>query len=148
MLLLMFLIFSKKRKIERGLLYTPAEIAQQPATWESTFSSVSETPHRACGVSVNGGFGDSVGRANCFSHRRRHFRLRGQKSRERPSPLWKCEVLATPSTSLLTHIEEWLIPGQRYLWISFSRSGDSPEGVSVLEKTLASSGHPSHHRVV
>ena len=29
---------SREEKIERGLLYTPAEIAQQPATWESTFS--------------------------------------------------------------------------------------------------------------
>ena len=28
---------SKEEKLERGLLYTPAEIAQQPATWESTF---------------------------------------------------------------------------------------------------------------
>ena len=51
--------------------------------------------------------------------------------------LWKCEVIAVPSTSLLTHAEEWLFPGQRYLWISFSRSGDSPEGVSVLEKALS-----------
>ncbi|MGA7360791.1 MAG: tagatose-6-phosphate ketose isomerase, partial [Candidatus Sulfotelmatobacter sp.] len=60
--------------------------------------------------------------------------------------LWKCEVIAIPSTSLLTHGEEWLIPGQRYVWISFSRSGDSPEGVSVLEKALVS--HPDIHHIV
>ena len=29
-----------------------------------------------------------------------------------------------------------MIPGRRYLWISFSRSGDSPEGVNVLEQAL------------
>jgi len=28
----------REQKVERGLLFTPAEIAQQPATWESTFS--------------------------------------------------------------------------------------------------------------
>ena len=63
--------------------------------------------------------------------------------------LWKCEVIAVPSTSLLTHGEDWLIPGQRYVWISFSRSGDSPEGVSVIGKSSReSSGYSSHHRVV
>jgi tagatose-6-phosphate ketose/aldose isomerase len=40
------------------------------------------------------------------------------------------------STSLLTNRDEWLVPDTRYLWISFSRSGDSPEGVAVLEDAL------------
>ena len=52
--------------------------------------------------------------------------------------LWRCQVIAVPSTTLLTHAEEFVIPGQRYIWISFSRSGDSPEGVAVLEKALSS----------
>src|SRR6202040_518697 len=60
--------------------------------------------------------------------------------------LWKCEVIAIPSTSLLTHGEEWLIPGQRYVWISFSRSGDSPEGVFVIENALVR--HPDIHHIV
>lgn len=47
---------------------------------------------------------------------------------------WQCEVIVVPSTSLLTHAEEWVVLGEKYLWISFSRSGDSPEGVSVIEK--------------
>ncbi|MGA8763992.1 MAG: tagatose-6-phosphate ketose isomerase, partial [Candidatus Sulfotelmatobacter sp.] len=46
---------------------------------------------------------------------------------------WHCEVIAVPSTDLLTHMDDWMIPEGRYLWISFSRSGDSPEGVAVLE---------------
>jgi tagatose-6-phosphate ketose/aldose isomerase len=33
---------SREQKVERGLLHTPAEIAQQPATWESTFSLFEE----------------------------------------------------------------------------------------------------------
>jgi len=60
--------------------------------------------------------------------------------------LWQCEVIAVPSTSLLTNVEQWLIHDRRYLWISFSRSGDSPEGVSVLEKALAS--HPEIRHIV
>jgi tagatose-6-phosphate ketose/aldose isomerase len=31
---------------------------------------------------------------------------------------------------------DYLVPGRRYLWISFSRSGDSTEGVSVLKQAL------------
>ncbi len=38
----------------------------------------------------------------------------------------------------------WSGPGRKYLWISFSRSGDSPEGVAVLqEPTKQRPGHPS-----
>ncbi len=49
---------------------------------------------------------------------------------------WGCEVLAVPSTTLLTSFDAYLIPGKKYLCISFSRSGDSPEGVSVLEQAI------------
>ncbi len=130
---------SREEKIERGLLYTPAEIAQQPATWESTFSLFQK--HRAgliefleaAGVAdtagprptvllVGAGTSDYIGRSLVNVLRR----------------LWRCQVIAVPSTTLLTHAEEFVIPGQRYIWISFSRSGDSPEGVAVLEKALSS----------
>ena len=53
---------------------------------------------------------------------------------------WGCDVQAVPSTDLLTNMEEHIIPGRDYLWISFSRSGDSSEGVAVLETALAA--HP------
>jgi tagatose-6-phosphate ketose/aldose isomerase len=138
---------SSEEKVERGLSYTPAEIAQQPATWESTFSLFQQ--HRAelaafldkagfCDPArqrptvflIGAGTSDYVGRCLVNVLRR----------------LWRCEVLAIPSTSLLTHMEESLIPGQRYLWISFSRSGDSPEGVSVLEKALVR--YPDIHHII
>jgi tagatose-6-phosphate ketose/aldose isomerase len=138
---------SREEKMARGLLYTPAEIAQQPAAWASTFSIFQK--HRgglaeflgAAGLGDSGGpkptvlligagTSDYVGRSLVHLLRR----------------LWKCEVIAIPSTSLLTHGEQWLIPGQRYVWISFSRSGDSPEGVSVIEKALVS--HPDIHHII
>ncbi|MGA9256369.1 MAG: tagatose-6-phosphate ketose isomerase [Candidatus Sulfotelmatobacter sp.] len=138
---------SREEKIERGLLYTPAEIAQQPATWESTFSIFQEHRTRLADFLGDAGFGDPVcpkpvvflvgaGTSDYVGRSLVHLLRR----------LWKCEVIAVPSTSLLTHGEEWLIPGQRYVWISFSRSGDSPEGVSVLEKALVS--HPDIHHIV
>jgi tagatose-6-phosphate ketose/aldose isomerase len=48
------------------------------------------------------------------------------------------------STDLLTNRDDLLLPGRKYLWISFSRSGDSPEGVAVLEQALASCPNVRH----
>ncbi|MGA8439506.1 MAG: tagatose-6-phosphate ketose isomerase [Candidatus Sulfotelmatobacter sp.] len=138
---------SGEEKLKRGLVYTPAEIAQQPATWESTYSLFQKRRTDLTEFLALAGFGDStqprpavfligagtsdyVGRSLVLLLRRK----------------WKCEVTAVPSTTLLTHMEEWLIPGQRYLWISFSRSGDSPEGVAVLEQALLR--HPKIHHIV
>jgi tagatose-6-phosphate ketose/aldose isomerase len=138
---------SREEKIERGLLYTPAEIAQQPATWESTFSIFQKHRTRLAEFLGDAGLGDPVcpkptvlvigaGTSDYVGRSLVHLLRR----------LWKCEVIAIPSTSLLTHGEEWLIPDQKYVWISFSRSGDSPEGVSVIEKALVN--HPDIYHIV
>jgi tagatose-6-phosphate ketose/aldose isomerase len=37
---------------------------------------------------------------------------------------------------MLTEFEEYHRPGREYFWISFSRSGESPEGVALLERAL------------
>ncbi len=125
------------QKALRGLLHTPGEIAQQPTTWRSTFecfqrrrpeireflraAGVGEDAHRRPTVFLLGaGTSDYIGKS-LFQLLRRH---------------WQCEVIAVPSTDLLTHLEEFIVPNQRYLWISFSRSGDSPEGVAVLQRAL------------
>jgi tagatose-6-phosphate ketose/aldose isomerase len=138
---------SEEEKLKRGLVYTPAEIAQQPATWESTFSRFQKrrielaeflavagfaqsTQPKPTVFLIGAGTSDYVGRSLVLLLRRK----------------WNCEVIAVPSTSLLTHTEEWLIPGQPYLWISFSRSGESPEGVAVLEQALLH--HPEIHHVI
>jgi tagatose-6-phosphate ketose/aldose isomerase len=141
------LALSEEEKTERGLLYTPAEIAQQPATWQATLFSFRRRGAALEAFLNRAGFGDPrgpkptvfligagssdyVGRSLLHLFRRR----------------WNCEVLAIPSTSLLTHQDQWLTPGQRYLWISFSRSGDSPESVAVLERALVH--HPEIHHIV
>ena len=138
---------SRDEKIERGLLYTPAEIAQQPATWESTFSLFQKHRTGLAAFLANAGFGDparpnptvfliGAGTSDYIGRSLVHVLRR----------LWKCAVIAVPSTTLLTHGGDCLIPGQRYVWISFSRSGDSPEGVSVLEKALVR--HPDIHHII
>jgi tagatose-6-phosphate ketose/aldose isomerase len=129
---------AENEKTERGLSHTPAEIAQQPATWESTFAlfrrrcaEISEFLS-AAGVAaadfglrpavflIGAGTSDYVGQSLAYLLRR----------------MWQCEVAAVPSTDLVTHADELILPWRHQLWISFSRSGDSPEGVAVLQEAL------------
>jgi tagatose-6-phosphate ketose/aldose isomerase len=121
----------------RGLLFTPREIAQQPDTWMKTLGIFIEHQARICKflegaglqdelerrpvvVLVGAGTSDYIGQALELLLRQR----------------WGCEVSAYASTELLPNLEEYVVPGRRYLWISFSRSGDSPEGVAVVEQAI------------
>ena len=127
----------EQERTERGLEYTPREIWQQPDTWTKTYQRCLE--HRAelndalrrAGIGrgntssptvylVGAGTSDYTGRALAPLLRRR----------------WACDVWPIPSTTLLTEFDEFHRPGREYLWISFSRSGQSPEGVALLEQAL------------
>ncbi len=134
------LALPQSEKQERGLLYTPAEIAQQPATWRTTQRLFEEAKddlkaflrqaHRERWTIylVGAGTSDYIGHSIANLLRRQ----------------WGCEVSAVASTDLLTNRDDLVIPDRDYLWISFSRSGDSPEGVAVLEQALTSSPRVRH----
>jgi tagatose-6-phosphate ketose/aldose isomerase len=132
---------SAPEKTARGLEFTPREIAQQPGTWVATFdllqkrrrelmdfladAGVTAGPEqRPTAFLIGAGTSDYIGRSV-------HHLLQTQ---------WQCEVIPVASTSLLTDFAELVLKDKRYLWISFSRSGDSPEGVAVLERALVE--HP------
>lgn len=124
-------------KIERGLEHTPREIWQQPETWNQTYLRCQEHSAelndvlRRAGIGrgstssptvylVGAGTSDYTGRALAPLLRRR----------------WGCDVWPIPSTTMLTDFEQFHRPGREYLWISFSRSGESPEGVALLQQAL------------
>jgi len=132
------LMLSDAEREARGLVHTPQEISQQPDTWWRSYEKVSQLASelesflKLAGVFnelharpsvflVGAGTSDYVGRSLVTLLRR----------------TWDCEVCAVPSTELLTCLDESLITGKSYLWISFSRSGDSSEGVALLELALA-----------
>lgn len=131
------LILPEEEKKARGLTHTPREIHQQPETWAGTFrrlqsmESSLERMLTECGVGsgarnppevilAGAGTSDYVGRA-----------LRGLLQRQ-----WGCNVNSIASTDLLTGFSEAVLPGKSYVLISFSRSGDSSEGVAVLSWAL------------
>jgi len=141
------LALPEEEKQERGLQHTPREIAQQPETWLATYerfcerhteiheflkaAGVGADPSRRPTVYLLGaGTSDYVGRSLAQLLRR----------------FWQCEVYAVPSTDILTHVDQWLVPGRSYLWISFSRSGESPEGIAVVERALKN--HPGIYHLI
>ena len=127
----------RHEKVERGLEHTPREIWQQPDTWKTTYrrcqdlqDELKEKLHRT-GIGsgnvfapivylVGAGTSDYAGRALAPLMRKQ----------------WGCEVWPIPSTTMLTEFEDFHRAGRDCFWISISRSGDSPEGVALLERAL------------
>src|SRR5207245_424905 len=119
---------AEHEKAERGLEHTPREIWQQPDTWKTTYKVCSDHQRelsdslRRVGIGrgstssptlylVGAGTSDYTGRALAPLLRSR----------------LGCDVWPLPSTTLLTEFDEYHRPGREYFWISFSRSGESPE---------------------
>jgi tagatose-6-phosphate ketose/aldose isomerase len=143
------LLLPESEKKSRGLQHTPREIAQQPETWLGTLKGLSATraalveflqnfleadrdARRPEVVLVGAGTSDYISRAVS-----RILRTR-----------WSCAVSAIPSTELLTNLDGFVLPEQKYLFVSFSRSGESSEGVAVLEQTLERYPTQVRHLVV
>lgn len=134
-------------RLDRGLEHTPREIAQQPEMWKNTYQrclhlqqELKDRLQRA-GVGmrnalsptvylIGAGTSDYTGRALAPLMRQQ----------------WGGEIWPVPSTTMLTEFEEFHRPGRDCFWISISRSGQSPEGVALLERAFDQ--YPRIHHVV
>jgi tagatose-6-phosphate ketose/aldose isomerase len=121
----------------RGLIFTTKEIAQQPETWRQTTLLFEAQQKRFQGFLEQAGVtGPLEKRPTVFLIGAGTSDFIGESLALLLRQRWGCEALAVASTDLLPSMPEYVIPGRNYLWISFSRSGDSPEGVNVLERAL------------
>ena len=128
-----------------GLTHTLREILQQPKTWRQTYQRVqtlatqvedflsraglrAQRPAPLHVLLAGAGSSDYIGKSVCALLQKE----------------WSCNVQAVPSTDLLTNMDDHILPDVDYLWISFSRSGDSSEGVAVLEEALAKHSRIKH----
>lgn len=120
-----------------GVIHTLGEILQQPQTWRRTYEKVLDSSQpieeflNSAGLGIDNrssfhvllvgaGTSDYIGKCVCALLQKE----------------WQCDVQAVPSTDLLTNMDDYVLPDRDYLWISFSRSGDSSEGVAVLQEAL------------
>jgi tagatose-6-phosphate ketose/aldose isomerase len=138
---------SSAERESKGLAHTPQEIFQQPDTWWRTYEKLlqlqpelesflkragvhTDEHQRLSVLLVGAGTSDYVGKSLATLLRRR----------------WQLDVCAVPSTDLLTCLDDYVVAGKSYVWVSFSRSGDSSEGVAVLESAL--SRYPEIHHII
>jgi tagatose-6-phosphate ketose/aldose isomerase len=143
--LLNLIHLDKEEKAKRGLTYTPGEIAQQPDSWATTFMNFQQRrPEIEAFLQAKGLGPDSRRRPTVFLIGAGTSDYIGQSLVALIRQKWQCEVNAIPSTDLLTNFDDYIIRDTNYLWISFSRSGDSPEGVNVLDKALKEYPQISH----
>jgi tagatose-6-phosphate ketose/aldose isomerase len=141
------LALPRDEKKALGLLHTPKEIAQQPETWLATYREFRDRHAEILRFIQSAGMNwDPVRRPTVFLIGAGTSDYIGRSLAQLLRRCWHCEVLAVPSTDLVTHSEQWLVHGRNYLWISFSRSGESPEGIAVIERALKN--HPDIHHLI
>jgi tagatose-6-phosphate ketose/aldose isomerase len=136
--LIALLELPEEKKRQLGVEHTAAEIAQQPKTWPGTLSLLRRQEEELrsflaaqAGLPVllaGAGTSDFIGKAV--------ERLLEER--------WRSPVRAVASTELLTGMDEWIRAEEAALCISFSRSGDSSEGVAVIEEMMERFGNVAH----
>jgi tagatose-6-phosphate ketose/aldose isomerase len=127
----------EQEKQERGLEHTPREIGQQPSTWAKTYECCAERAPEINDVLRRAGIGrGSMSSPTVYLVGAGTSDYTGRALAPLLRSLWGCDAWAVPSTTLLTEFDDFHRPGREYLWISFSRSGESPEGVALLDRAL------------
>lgn len=141
------LMLSNSEREAKGLVHTPQEIIQQPDTWGRTYENLSQlAPHLETFLKGAGVFNDVQSRPSVFLIGAGTSDYIGKTVAPLLRRRWQCEVRAVPSTDLLTCVDDHVVRGKSYLWISFSRSGDSSEGVAVLDAALKQ--RPEIHHLI
>ncbi len=133
---------SDEEKDARGTRYTPQEILHQPATWQTTYKICAERRPELMRFLGQAGIGAAHSpRPTVFLVGAGTSDYVGQALAPLLHWLWGCDAWAIPSTDLLTNFDDFIFPDRifpdrPYLWVSFSRSGDSSEGLAVLETAI------------
>ncbi len=137
-----------RERAERGLEHTPREIWQQPDTWIKTYQICVSQRRQLQDALVRAGIGrGSTASPTVYLVGAGTSDYSGRALAPLLRQCWNCDAWALPSTTLLTDLDDFHAAGRDYLWISFSRSGQSPEGVAVLERALEQRRH-IHHLVI
>src|SRR5690348_12810531 len=125
---------------QRGALHTAQEISQQPDLWQKVWDEVrlheaglgefidaaAENAERI--IITGAGTSAFIGLSLAGLYQRKTGRITQE----------------IPTTDLVSHPLEYLLPGQTVLLISFARSGNSPESVAAAALVEEISGRCYH----
>src|SRR5262249_12630752 len=142
--LLQLLELNDQEKEARGVKHTAPEIFQQPETWIATFERCEKRRTELTEFLKQTGIGTQEGSLTVLLVGAGSSDYIGRSLAPLLRRCWRLEVQAVPSTDLLLDLKEYLLPRRDYLIISFSRSGESPEGVAVLRQALERFPRTSH----
>jgi len=134
-------------RVQHGLEHTPREIWQQPDTWATTYGICSALKNELSDVLRRAGLGRGTASPTVYLVGAGTSDYTGRALAPLLRRRWGCDAWAVPSTTLLTDFDDLHAAGKDYLWISFSRSGDSPEGVALLDRALERR-RAIHHLVI
>lgn len=143
------LLLPAQEKSARGLTHTTREIHQQPETWTDTFRRLQSMEFSLASVLAECGIHpDSRNRPDVILAGAGSSDYIGRALKDLLQTQWSCNVRSIPSTDLLIGLEDVLLPDRPYVFISFSRSGDSSEGVAVLSLALQRFPQQIRHIVI
>lgn len=122
----------------RGVDHTPREIAQQPDMWMETLGIVRSQRERLVGFFRSAGMFDPPGaRPTVFLQGAGTSEYVGTATADSLRTGFGTTVISLPTTSFITHPDDLVVPKTRYLFISFARSGDSPESIGSYNHARA-----------
>jgi tagatose-6-phosphate ketose/aldose isomerase len=121
--------YSENELLERGAIYTAKEIYHQPEVWVEVYNSIynkldeilefkKQTFENLYEIILLGA-GSSA--------------FIGETLESIVQTETKIATKSIPTTSFITHPENYLLKDKKYLLISFARSGDSPESVAAIQ---------------
>lgn len=124
-----------QRKKSMGLADTPREIHQQPETWRRTLQQLDAARDAITGALRNAGLFPErpVDPPDAILAGAGSSAYIGDALSTLLQQRWASNVRSIPSTDLLTASEDFILPGKRYTMLSFSRSGESSEGIALLQ---------------
>lgn len=118
----------KKELRERGLENTPREIESQPELWLSNFEDLRKRENEIRTFVESNIMREKRDVVLMGAGTSSHVGLSAQNLLRSKWSL-VCEVI--PTTDMITHYDSVLVRNRRYAFISFARSGNSPESIGA-----------------
>jgi tagatose-6-phosphate ketose/aldose isomerase len=126
------LALADQQKQAVGLADTPREIHQQPETWRGTLQQL-EAAHDSVAVMLREAGLFPGGPAEAILAGAGSSAYIGESLSTMLQQGWGVNVRSLPSTDLLASLGDFIRPESRYAMLSFSRSGESSEGIALLQ---------------
>jgi len=134
-------LLPKKERIERGLEYTPKEIEGQPALWLNNMEGLQKRENEIRAFVESNIMGENREIILMGAGSSSHIGLSAQNLLRSK---WSLECSVIPTTDLVTHYDSLLLKNKKYTFVSFARSGNSPESLGAYVLANRFCDRPNH----